>query len=109
MALRKMMTIAKDLGLTNVEFEGDCKLVVVAINSNIPSHDSISPIVFDIQKMLHSDKHWIVSYGPREQNRRANCLANLACISNLETIWVEDYPMNSACSAGREIASMFDF
>lgn len=92
MALWKTMTIAKDLGFTNVEFEGDCKLVVVAINSNIPFHDAISPIVFDIHQMLRSDQHWKVSYAPREQNRRAYCLANLGCNSNLETICVEDYP-----------------
>lgn len=105
------MIIAKDLGFTNVEFEGDCKQVVMAINCNFPTQDAISPIVFDIRQMLPSDQHWKVSYAPREQNRGADCLVNLACnlacISNLETVWVEDYPLYSVCSAGRYTAFLF--
>lgn len=44
------MLLAKDVGLTNVLFEGDYLQEVNVVNSQLPTHDVISLIVIDIYK-----------------------------------------------------------
>lgn len=83
------MLLPKELSLTNVMFERDCLHVVNAVNSRLPTHDAISPIVFDIYQLVDDESNWKVSYASRELNRGVDCLANYACITLLDSVWVK--------------------
>lgn len=65
--------------------------MVNAVNDRLSTHDAMCSIVFNIHQLLHNEPNWKVFYVTRELNRGADCLANYACITLLEFVWVEDF------------------
>lgn len=54
MTLRKTMIITKELGFSNVLFEGDCLPIVLATTNQSPLYDALFSIIFDIHILLDS-------------------------------------------------------
>lgn len=90
--LRHMLLLSHDLGFRNVIFEVDCLKVVTAVHNKIPTNDALSPIIHDIQQILLGHPHWTVAYTPKNLNRGADFLANIACSNHCNSIWIEEYP-----------------
>lgn len=53
MTLTKVMTKCWELNLSNIIFEGDYHIVVKAANYPKTNEGEMSPIIYDIQFMLH--------------------------------------------------------
>lgn len=94
-ALRKIMFICLDLGFNSLVFEGDyCKLLVSLIYSKVKACTKLSPILFDIQVLLHQNPLWPVTFMYRKPNMVTHSLAMLACQLHNDLIWIEDCPSN---------------
>lgn len=91
-ALRKAMLISHDLGLTQVIFEGDCK-VDGEENSGEIVKSEIYVVLHDIRVLLSHQPTWNVKFDYIETNKVAHNLATLACTMHGHSIWMEECPM----------------
>lgn len=66
--------------------------MVSAMNSKLPTHDALSPIIHDIHCLLLGGRNWKASCVPRNLNREADSFASFAYITRRDSVWVEDYP-----------------
>lgn len=73
------MHIFQDLGFSQVDFEGDCKEVVLAVTSSGENNSKLYPLIHDIHSLLRNQPNWTVQFTPRETNQAAHNLASLAC------------------------------
>lgn len=86
------MTIKRELGFSNIIFEGDRQRVVNATNFPKDSRDELTPIIHDIHFMMQQSQGWQVHFHHRETNRVAHNLAKIACSLNCEKVWMEKCP-----------------
>lgn len=80
LALRKAVLISQDLGLTQVIFEGDCKIVINAATSRETINSKLYSLIHDIQSLLSHQLTWKIQLDYKETNKVAHNLAILACI-----------------------------
>ncbi|XP_040996099.1 uncharacterized protein LOC121242276 [Juglans microcarpa x Juglans regia] len=92
-ALLRAVNLCTDLGFENVEFEGDAKAVVDAVNATASDSSWSGQIIEDIRqaKLLHS--RWKFSFIRREGNQSAHQTAQLALSLDIETVWMEEGPV----------------
>ncbi|XP_042988766.1 uncharacterized protein LOC122316301 [Carya illinoinensis] len=89
-ALLRAINLCIDMGFENVEFEGDAKAVVDAVNAMGSNFSCSGQIIEDIRqvKLLHS--RWKFSFIRRERNRASHHTAQLALPLDIETVWMEE-------------------
>lgn len=68
LALRTAMHLCFDLGFSRVDFEGECKEVVLVAASSVDCASELYLIIYDIQSLMRTQPNWIVQYAPRETN-----------------------------------------
>ncbi|KAF5454421.1 hypothetical protein F2P56_024088 [Juglans regia] len=81
-----------NLGLENVIFEGDSKLVVHGITSGAEDWSTVGLIYQDIKKLLGNYNSWSIRHVSRQANSVAHCLAKSSLDLSEDSIHVEDYP-----------------
>lgn len=86
------MTICWDLNLSNILFDGDCQVIVKAVNRSKTSDDELNLIVHDTRFMLHRASGWQVRFVYRESNGVAHSLAKLVLSCIGDQISMEDCP-----------------
>ncbi|XP_026400672.1 uncharacterized protein LOC113296584 [Papaver somniferum] len=80
---------AEDMKLDKVIFELDSQLVADAVNrENFNTDWRIYDVILDIKSMLKNKVFWKCNYVPKERNKIADILANLARISFLSSVWI---------------------
>lgn len=80
LALRWVMILYEEMGLTQLSFEGDFLIVVKAACGLKVGNKVLGPInVYDIQNLLLSHPDWTVNYAPQKSNIAIHTLAKLAC------------------------------
>lgn len=94
MALKKALYVCRDLGLSNITFEGNCLQVIQAVEGDDqPTNDTLDLIIFDIQFLLkYNRKDWKVVYINKEANNSAHCLDKMTCNSLIDSIWIDECP-----------------
>jgi ribonuclease HI len=81
-----------ELGLTNIQVEGDAKNVVEAINSAGKNWSKIGHIVEDMQYLLRNFTQWKVDVVSRDANNAAHTLAKLAVSHGENRTWLGVIP-----------------
>ena len=92
-AAREAIQLAKDVGLTEVEVEGDSLVIFQALKQQEVCFASYGDIVQDVLH-LSSSLHWVgFSHVRRNGNRVAHVLArNAIVLSSDFLVWLEDVP-----------------
>ncbi|XP_042969098.1 uncharacterized protein LOC122301783 [Carya illinoinensis] len=92
LAALRVVQLGLEIGLHNVIFEGDSKLVVSGINNGAEDWSTAGLIFLDIKKLLFSYHTWSFRHVPRQVNVVAHILAKSSLELSLESVLVEDYP-----------------
>jgi ribonuclease HI len=84
--------VGLELGLTDIQVEGDAKNVVEAINSAGKNWSKIGHIVEDMQHLLRNFTQWKVDVVSRDANNAAHTLAKLAASHGETRTWLGVIP-----------------
>ncbi|XP_042983230.1 uncharacterized protein LOC122312638 [Carya illinoinensis] len=91
-ALWEAMVLCEDLGLGNVQFEGDAKGVIDAVRRGDKDDSSAGHLVEALQQKINSFFKWNVSFIRTEGNEVAHQLAKMALNYEEDRYWVEEGP-----------------
>ncbi|XP_042939537.1 uncharacterized protein LOC122274574 [Carya illinoinensis] len=84
--------LCSELGLTQVQLEGDAKMVVEAINSRSFNSSWDGQVIEDIKAVVHAQPGWSVAFVKREGNSAAHAATKLALSLGTECVWVDEVP-----------------
>ncbi|KAL6138797.1 hypothetical protein ACLB2K_064076 [Fragaria x ananassa] len=91
-ALRDSLLKAKEKSFTNVEVEGDSKLVIDAVNGRFEPHWRLIKLVEDIRTLATSFDSITFRHVLREANFVADAIANLGHACNSPMYWNDRIP-----------------
>ncbi|XP_041020490.1 uncharacterized protein LOC121262145 [Juglans microcarpa x Juglans regia] len=91
-ALLRAVTLCHEIGLRCVQFEGDVKLVVDAVNRISVDCSWYGQLIEDIKGALMDFQYWSVMHVNRHRNRIADAAAKLGLKLNSEQVWLEEEP-----------------
>lgn len=78
-ALIEALRAAHGLGAENVAVRSDSELMVKQIQGEYKvRHDGLQPLFVEARRLFLRFRNWSIAHVPREQNRRADELANLS-------------------------------
>ncbi|KAF5458381.1 hypothetical protein F2P56_022412 [Juglans regia] len=92
MALWRAMELCLEIGMVDVEFEGDSKELIEAVMSDEEEDSRWGHIVEDIKQLRHQYNNWKVVFNYRESNEVAHNLAKMALLIDEELVWIEEVP-----------------
>ena len=81
-----------EIGINQVQLEGDAKNVVDVVLSDTPDDSERGHITADIRASVRSIPAWEMKYASREANQVAHVLASLAISKSLYKVWLYDPP-----------------
>jgi ribonuclease HI len=81
-----------EMGLSNVQLEGDAKNVVNAVLACEPDDSSRGHLIEDIKETLRAVPRWEIRHVRREENHVAHVLADLAVKDNMSMVWLYNPP-----------------
>ncbi|XP_024039324.1 uncharacterized protein LOC127898872 [Citrus sinensis] len=84
--------VAKELSLSALIMEADCKEVVDLLNNTKGSRTGISWVISDIQEKRRDFKEVKFRHIPRTCNTCAHSLAKLAIVANTSAVWLDHIP-----------------
>jgi ribonuclease HI len=92
MAARMAIQLARELGLKQIQMEGDAKVVVEAVKSNAPDWSCWGHVTEDIRIALQYFKGWDMSFVSRTSNQAAHTIARSASTQVLDEVWTREVP-----------------
>jgi ribonuclease HI len=81
------MRLCREMGLQKVEFEGDAKTIVEAMNHGAEDRSSLGMILEDLKGEATLFQHWKMSFIKREGNQIAHVLAKYATQNAIDKVW----------------------
>lgn len=84
---------SRDLGIHDIQIEGDSLLVVKAIRESGTQWSSYGQIVGDARVVLNNLRSWFIAHVKRDANSAAHVLAKEAVRHVNDQIWMEEVPM----------------
>lgn len=91
-ALWKAMQLCNDLNIQNAIFEGDAKVVIMAVNGDEENLFYIGSLIDDIRNVLSFRKSWFLQFDYKENNTVAHNPAKAALHIVEEKVWIEFVP-----------------
>ena len=92
-ALRDGLTMAAQLGLTNLEVEMDTKIVIDLVLSNANSNCAYSPLLNDCRYLFRKFQQVKMQHVYREVNKVADGLARMGCMQQANfVIFTTSFP-----------------
>ncbi|XP_068340407.1 uncharacterized protein [Pyrus communis] len=90
MAARASILFARNLGVTQLEVQGDTMMVINALQGDKAAlgNGMFGNVLHDASQMLN----WKAMFGPRETNKIAHRLARLGLIVDTQVSWFEEPP-----------------
>jgi ribonuclease HI len=92
LAARKAILFAKEVGLTNVAFEGDAENVIRDLCSSETLHSAYGLLIEDAKSMLLTFQDYSISHTRRSGNMVAHALACIATQCQNCLVWMEEVP-----------------
>jgi ribonuclease HI len=92
LAARRAIIFAKEVGIADVEFEGDAVNVIRDLSSQVPIHTPYGLIIEDARAILQNLQRSSLSHTRRSGNTVAHALARRASNCNSPLIWMEEVP-----------------
>ncbi|KAG6626244.1 hypothetical protein CIPAW_15G035300 [Carya illinoinensis] len=90
--LHRALELCVELGMNQVIFEGDVKVVIDAINSKCEDNSWLGQEIEDIQQLMELHPTWRLSFVYRSTNNTAHTAVKVAIKEFEETVWLEDGP-----------------
>ncbi|XP_059436153.1 uncharacterized protein LOC132169082 [Corylus avellana] len=84
--------LCTEMGMKQVQLEGDAKVVVDAVNSLLPDESATGHLTKDLRIALHSFTSWELGYVRKEGNNVAHILASLAVQNEMDRVWFYEPP-----------------
>lgn len=91
--LRKAVELCSDLNFQKAIFEGDAKVVIIAVHSDDEVLSSFSSIVEDIRFYFRNRRDWHLQFTLRETNMVVHTSAKKALALGEEQVWIEEVPI----------------
>lgn len=92
LAASRAVTLARELNLFKVIFEGDCLRIIKAINTKEACHTLFGHIIEEIRSLSSSLLSYSFQHIRREGNNLAQALARRAVVFVDTGVWVEELP-----------------
>ncbi|XP_042972830.1 uncharacterized protein LOC122304638 [Carya illinoinensis] len=92
-ALHRVMELCIELGLSQVCFEGDAKVVIDAVNSKEEDSSWYGQKIEDLQQIMAGYPEWKIVFVHRTANVSAHTATKLAIRVSSENVWLEDDPV----------------
>ena len=92
LAARRAIFFAKEVGLTNVAFEGDAENVIHDLCSSKTLHSAYSLVIEDAKSMLLTFQDYSISHTRRSGNMVAHALVRRATQCQNCLVWMEEVP-----------------
>lgn len=92
MAALKAVLFCKEVGFSQVIFEGDASQVILDINSPPPHFSKAGHLTEIVIKELEGFRKAIFVHVPRELNEVAHTLAKEAAVRKIDDCWLEEVP-----------------
>jgi ribonuclease HI len=92
LAARRAILFAKEVGLTNVEFEGDAENVIRDLCSSEIMHFAYGLVIEDAKSMLPAFQDYSLSHTRCSGNMVAHAPARKATQCQTYLVWMEDVP-----------------
>jgi ribonuclease HI len=93
MAALKAVLFCKEVGFSQVIFEGDASQVILDINSPPPHFSKAGHLTESVIKELRSFRKATFVHVPRELNEVAHTLAKEAAVRKVDNCWLEEVPV----------------
>ena len=90
LAARRAIHFAKEVGVADVEFEGDAKTVIHNLSSNDSIYTPYGLVLKDAKVMLQEIQRFSLSHTRRSGNSIAHALARRASECNSVLVWMEE-------------------
>ena len=103
LAARKAAIFAKDLGFSQVCFEGNAELVVKCLQSGMVSNALVDHLVKDFMSISGHFRSSNIIHVRRQGNNVAHALARDARFSFPLRVWMEEVPPNIYCYVVRDL------
>ncbi|KAF5458621.1 hypothetical protein F2P56_022638 [Juglans regia] len=91
-ALWKALQMCNDLNIQNAIFEGDAKVVIMAVKGDEENLSYFGSLIDDIRNVLFHRKNWFLQFDYREKNSATHTLAKVALHLVEEKVWIETVP-----------------
>ena len=92
LAARRAIIFAKEVGVVDVEFEGDAEIVIRDLYRNDPIQTPYGLVIEDAKALLQEFQGFSMSHTRRSGNSVAHALARRASDCNSSLIWLEEVP-----------------
>ena len=84
--------LARELGLSQINMEGDAKMITEAVKSNAPHWSKWGHLIDDIRYRFQNFTQWTMAYVKRDANQAAHMVARMATAQVLDRTWNNDFP-----------------
>uniref|UniRef100_A0A2N9J7Z2 Reverse transcriptase domain-containing protein n=1 Tax=Fagus sylvatica TaxID=28930 RepID=A0A2N9J7Z2_FAGSY len=91
-AAKKAVKFVTEIGITEVEFEGDSTTIVAALNNHSPVLTPYGHLITDAKILANGLKSCSFTHVKRQGNGLAHAIARMALHSNNLEVWMEDVP-----------------
>ena len=98
LACRRAVQLAREIGISEVVFEGDSTIIVQALKHGQVDQSVYGHILDDVTQKTSQFLFYEFSHVPRICNKVADLLAKKARVGSVSQVWLEDFP--------REITSL---
>jgi ribonuclease HI len=92
LAAKRAVHFAIEVGLTDVEFQGDAETLIRDLNSPEVIHNAYGLVLDDTKTLLQGISRFSVSHTRRSGNNVAHALARRAFDCNSYRVWLEEVP-----------------
>ena len=92
LAARRAIIFAKEVGIDDVEVEGDAENIIKDLNSNYPIHTPYGLVIEDAKALIQDFQRFSLSHTRRSGNSVAHALAHRASGCNSFSVWLEEAP-----------------
>ena len=92
LAARRAIIFAKEIGIDDVEVEGDAENVINDLHSNDPIHTPYGLVLEDAKVLIQAFQRVSLSHTRRNGNSVAHALARRASNCNSFSVWMEEVP-----------------
>jgi ribonuclease HI len=106
LAARRAILFAKEVGLTNVVFEGDAANIIRDLRSSETLHSAYGLVIEDAKAMLRDFQAYSLSHTRRSGNMVAHALARRASNCQNCLVWMEAVPPDISSVLLHDISSL---
>lgn len=92
LAASKIVSFARELGILQVEFEGDSQRVITATNNQVPSKTLFGHVIEEIWLLADAFQKFSFRHVHREGNQLAHSLERRAILFADLDVWIENLP-----------------